>query len=647
MRFSAPRSLSPSPVRKQVSSLLPKARIKSPKKHSKQPHAPVTPPRRHTSTFGLNSDDEDDYDIDEDESSDSYDTESGSSSDVDSVPSSDSDSDSFCYGSESEVPPPPPRTQLLASSRTTKEQRYVEDTISAIRLRARHYDPYEEWEKEMRKESLRTARKEHESSQSRLHATQEEHLVKETARLSVLHAKEQSDVNAALENFRLQYQQVEAKMREGLENRNKFLWDRVEKGIKLDQERAQAKWDEERRIKEAEEKRRREEEERQRIEETQRRLEAEKKKREEEEARQKKEEEERKEREDKERREKEARERAERLKAEESSRKQTGMTTPEEDWAKARGNLNIAKSQGTRVVKNDKAMKSIYLAGRRQIIPKVGQLTNDAEAIARVSAQLMQILVPNVGTHPPPVYTALLSALAKAFILQAETEVTAEKRSVEPLAQVAFNCLETLQGFPEVFFAKIVQRVGGWAIPVYVLPPTDHDGRPWTNAAEKKKVMGYREGESETEYSDRVMGVMRLYFAILKIVPKRGPLGGMWQMTRVWAWMARVVSDRVLLETPVGVGVLHVALETLGVDARQIWGAQFVKLLSLFYEGATKGLGNGKLMGGETPSGIAARSRVRFEIENIMTGSDGGRLAAPQPGRFNSPVDPGFIAGRR
>ena len=182
MRFSAPRSLSPSPVRKQVSSLLPthvilnvsnRARIKSSKKHPKQPHAPVTPPRRHTSTFGLNSDDEDEYDIDEDYSSDSYDTKSGS--DVDSVPSSDSDSDSFCYGSESEVPPPPPYvysyffcaclvhltfscavslTQRLSSSRTSKEQRYVEDTISAIRLRARHYDPYEEWEKEMRRESL-------------------------------------------------------------------------------------------------------------------------------------------------------------------------------------------------------------------------------------------------------------------------------------------------------------------------------------------------------------------------------------------------------------------------------------------------------------------------------------------------------------
>ncbi|KAL0568283.1 Nuclear pore complex nucleoporin component, partial [Marasmius crinis-equi] len=573
----------------------------------------------HTSTFGLNSDDEYDYDVDENDSSDSYESESGSDSDSgESIPNSDSDSDSFCYGSESEVPPPPPRTERL-SSRTTKEQRYVEDTIAAIRLRARHYDPYEEWEKEMRKESLRTARKEHESLQSRLDATHAQNRSQETERLRSQQAREEAEVNSLLERLRLRQQEAEAKLRDGLENRNKMLWDRIEMGIRLDQEKAQAKWDEERRVKEAEEKRQREEQERLRREEVQRRLEAEKKQREEEEARAKREEEERKEREENERREKEARERTERLKAEESARKQTGMTTPEDDWVKAREYLSVAKSQGTRVVKNDKGLKSQYLAGRRAIIPKIGQVTNDPEAIARVSSQLVQILVPFAGSNPS-VYTALLSALAKAFILQAETEVTAEKRSVEPLAEVAFRCLEVLQGFQEVFFAKIVQRVGGWAIPVYGLPPKDFNGRPWSDNAEKKKVMGYREGETESEYSDRVMGVMRLYFAVLRIVPRKGPLNGMWQMTRAWNWMARVASDRGLLESPVGAGVLHVALETLGADARQIWGAQFVKLLALLYEGAAKGLGDGKFMGGETPDGIAARSRVRLEIDSIMTG---------------------------
>lgn len=35
-------------------------------------------------------------------------------------------------------------------------------------------------------------------------------------------------------------------------------------------------------------------------------------------------------------------------------------------------------------VKGDKAMKSVWAAGRRQITPKIGQLTNDAATINRI-----------------------------------------------------------------------------------------------------------------------------------------------------------------------------------------------------------------------------------------------------------------------
>lgn len=37
-----------------------------------------------------------------------------------------------------------------------------------------------------------------------------------------------------------------------------------------------------------------------------------------------------------------------------------------------------------KTVKGDKAMKAIWSAGRRAITPKVGQLTNDANAIMRI-----------------------------------------------------------------------------------------------------------------------------------------------------------------------------------------------------------------------------------------------------------------------
>lgn len=57
-----------------------------------------------------------------------------------------------------------------------------------------------------------------------------------------------------------------------------------------------------------------------------------------------------------------------------------------------------------------------------------------------------------------------------------------------------------------------------------------------------------------------------------------------------------------------------------GMEAKHIWGKQWVKLLELLYEAATVGVG-GKSdtpLGGQTPEGKAACVRVQLEIENIV-----------------------------
>ncbi|KAF5349025.1 hypothetical protein D9758_012693 [Tetrapyrgos nigripes] len=595
MRFSAPRSVSPSPTRRHR----PKSKRKA--------ESPNTT-RRNASTFGLNSpsdnedSDEEDYEYDESAPSDSdYDT--------DSVSSEASSSDSFCYGSESEVPVRAPRPSKLPS-RPPHEQRYIEDTVAAIRSRLRHNDPYEDWEREMKKDSLRLARKEHNVSQAKLRQSQTLEQAEDLKKRQELHDQQQLEISGMLEKMRLNHQQAEKLLREKWQQREKALWERIEKGIKLDEDKVRAKLEEERWIREEAERKRREQEEK--------RLAEEKKKKEEEEKKQREEEEERKRvQEEKETREREAREKAERLAAEANQRREVGLTTAEEDWAEARKSLHILKTQGTKFVKARQELKSMWGAARRQITPKVGQVTNDIATINRVSSELVQILLPP-NPHPPEVYNALLSSLAKAFLLQAETEVTAEKKSVIPLAQVAFNCLGTLQGLPEVFFAKINQRIGGWAIPIE-LPGKDWNGRPWADDAERLKASGRREREGEAIYTERVMGVMRLYFAILMIKPQR-PLKSMWQLPRCWTWFARLMSERRLLESVTGAQVLYVALDVVGKDAKLIWGVQFVKLLALIYEGTTTGLGNGKLIGGPKPEGIAARGRVQLEIEAIMNG---------------------------
>ena len=57
---------------------------------------------------------------------------------------------------------------------------------------------------------------------------------------------------------------------------------------------------------------------------------------------------------------------------------------------------------------------------------------------------------------------------------------------------------------------------------------------------------------------------------------------------------------------------LLAALDVGGMEAKFIWGNQWVKLLELLYEGATIGVGRavGKLLGRQTPEGKAARART-------------------------------------
>jgi nucleoporin GLE1 len=58
----------------------------------------------------------------------------------------------------------------------------------------------------------------------------------------------------------------------------------------------------------------------------------------------------------------------------------------------------------------------------------------------------------------------------------------------------------------------------------------------------------------------------------------------------------------------------------MGFEAGQVWGKQWMKVLALIYEGITTGYDNGKLIGGDTAEGSAARTRVLVALENIVDG---------------------------
>ncbi|KAL1745938.1 GLE1-like protein-domain-containing protein [Schizophyllum fasciatum] len=470
-----------------------------------------------------------------------------------------------------------------------------------------------------RGEMLSTARKE--QVEEKLEPSPED-----AARLAQVHAQQLAEVEAQLKNLSMQQTAEQTKFEQSWKVREKSLWDRVEAGIKVEQDKEFARLEAERKVREEEE-RKRQEEQRKRDEEARQRAEAETKKRQEEEQR-KAAEEERKRQEEEAQRQNDQKRQAEQqaaqakdeqAKADAEQRKALGGTTAQDDWRTARENLMRLKKENTRVVKANSQAKSTWGSLRRQVIRRFGQVTNDADEITRISNEIIELAKSASGSSI--LLNAFYSSIAKAVMLQAETEVTAEKASAMPIARVTHRLLATLDGFADVFFAKLVQRLGGWPVPA-IPPRTDFDGREWKDSHER---FGYRisqdTGAMETtpQHVERVTGVMRVYFHILATPPGDKPISNQFfQLPRYWVWFARVLNSRSLLASDVCATLMHAALEIFGAEARKIWGQQWVKVLALIYDLASNGIGEGKVLGGTSPEGGASRLRIKLEIDEIM-----------------------------
>ena len=214
-----------------------------------------------------------------------------------------------------------------------------------------------------------------------------------------MHEQQLKEVEAQLAAMNLQKQQEEDKLRAQWEERDRQLWQGIDAVIRIEEERVRVKLEAERKKREEEERVRREAEERKRQDEEKRRKEEEERRKQSE-----------KEEEEKRKQVEAERQREEREKAEEQERKALGFTTAFEDWKRARETLKVIaersvwwmnlthsvtqalKSGPMKLVKSDKAMKTIWSAGRRAITPKIGQLTNDSTAIMRIVSAHFRVL---------------------------------------------------------------------------------------------------------------------------------------------------------------------------------------------------------------------------------------------------------------
>ncbi|KDN33508.1 hypothetical protein RSAG8_13401, partial [Rhizoctonia solani AG-8 WAC10335] len=288
-----------------------------------------------------------------------------------------------------------------------------------------------------------------------------------------------------------------------------------------------------------------------------------------------------------------------------------------QEWESAWTERAALKKQ-TKAIGENPELRSVAGKLRRKLRTRVGQVTNSQSELERLADAIHEIISPS-PPHPAPVYTALLSAFSKYLLLQAETEVTAKLPTAYPLARLIR--LVVARGHAklwEIFWTRFVGRTGGWGVAVHLTRKAGTSDNEW------RKIIGRElEGkndpddkpptlESTSQYTDRMVGQLALYAALLQTspIPSQIQLDSIpppFRLSRLWTWLARVLNSADLLGSPPAPQFLSVVLEVAGDRLAETYGGQFRKLMKAVGEVVSKGVG------GESETG--ARVRLGLIVE--------------------------------
>jgi nucleoporin GLE1 len=244
----------------------------------------------------------------------------------------------------------------------------------------------------------------HQQLLSRLEQERLKRLDEEKKQRAAAQQRQLDEMQMMLQNVRLEREREMESLRRDFQVRDKKLWEDIDRVI-ADEERkaAEKKREEERRRKEEQE--RLEGEEKARKEAEEKRLQEEKEKKLQEELQRQKE--------AKDAQEKKEREEAEIAVAAEKQKQlealgqmsaQLGVLSPELEWEAGWKTLERIKKEIHPGIKADRSLKDARNRLRRQIVPKIGQLTADAQQIDRVVRRSKSLLSCRMLTHPcrPP-----------------------------------------------------------------------------------------------------------------------------------------------------------------------------------------------------------------------------------------------------
>lgn len=196
----------------------------------------------------------------------------------------------------------------------------------------------------------------------------------------------------------------------------------------------------------------------------------------------------------------------------------------------------------------DPQLRKAVSALKRKINPKFGQLSNSFLQLTRITQEVIALIQESRGAQNELVFSWILNYVAKAIVLQAETEVTVKLSAALPLARLSRSILATFgQEFGSFLKARIIKKcpfVIGYTCAI--------------DSEQGRKRMGWRRSEAgawedDVKYDERVAGVCTVWAVMTRLgatdaLTAAAVADDFFCMRASWSFAARVANtDRQLL----------------------------------------------------------------------------------------------------
>ncbi|PWN26534.1 hypothetical protein BDZ90DRAFT_233156 [Jaminaea rosea] len=441
-------------------------------------------------------------------------------------------------------------------------------------------------------------------------------------------SSQDSDLAPLLSRLRIEKEEAERQTRAEFEAREKRLWDGIEAAISAAEQEAakRAKQEADRLAKET-----REREEKERLFKEAQEAEQRRKKEEEERSaaatKAKKEEEDRRARAEEEQKARDAKAAADSEALAGLAGGSALLSAARKDWAHWRDEMARIKREVLPVVKSNPAWKKSCFVAKRQITPKIGQLTNSRTEIDRIASAISSLLSEAKsapGCEKGEIYEWVLNHLAKCLIRQAEQEVAVKVDTAYPLARLVLRIMLAgghAEGLGKVLMARLVKK-SPWVVG-YVPSRADAPDVQEDPTALAKLVGKSSPDETSVQFTSRQAGILAFYFALCQtdLVDSAAPgttavtaaqqVPSQFHPSALWHWSARCV-------TPPMTG--HALIATLWCTLLDVaspyllerYPSQFAKVLRLLLKEGLRGEKAGFVKLEEATS---ARGRLRLLLE--------------------------------